>query len=188
MAIQIPILTNGKTTLYTKDTLCTEDIELNVNVDGDGSEPTGTVEIVTNGDHDVAQYATAHVNVPQLDTSDADAVALDIRKGKIAYVKGVKVIGSREVYTGAYSATHYPVTFILNQCHATEAPTVIEKGGQTYFNIYSDSVNATSITVDAVGATVERLSGTGSGTSLYASYKLSNPTQAVTITCTAVAE
>lgn len=35
-----------------------------LNGEGGGPEPTGTVEITTNGTHDVAQYAEAHVAVP----------------------------------------------------------------------------------------------------------------------------
>lgn len=31
---------------------------------GGGSPPTGTINITTNGDHDVTSYATAHVDVP----------------------------------------------------------------------------------------------------------------------------
>lgn len=31
---------------------------------GGGSEPTGTINITSNGTHDVKQYASAEVNVP----------------------------------------------------------------------------------------------------------------------------
>lgn len=60
-----------------------------------GTTISGTKSITSNGTGiDVASYAAVNVAVPQLDTSDANAVATDIRSGKSGYVNGSKVSGS----------------------------------------------------------------------------------------------
>lgn len=56
---------------------------------------SGTKSITANGTGiDVTEYAAVDVAVPQLDTSDANATATDIRSGKSGYVNGSKVNGS----------------------------------------------------------------------------------------------
>jgi hypothetical protein len=63
---QITITENGTKTLKTAGKYCDRDIDVNVNVasGSGGITPTGTIEITENGTHDVANYATAVVDVP----------------------------------------------------------------------------------------------------------------------------
>ena len=61
------------------------------------STPSGTIDITTNGTHDVTNYASANVNVPSsgIDTSDATATADQLLNGAIAYgVNGERITGT----------------------------------------------------------------------------------------------
>ena len=63
--------------------------------------PSGTIDITTNGTHDVTNYASANVNVPSsgIDASDATATAGQLLKDAIAYgVNGERITGTLRYY------------------------------------------------------------------------------------------
>ena len=65
---------------------------------------SGSETKIANGSYDVTNLQTLVVNVPQLDTSDANATSSDIVSGKSAYVNGSKVNGQlviQKYYTGS---------------------------------------------------------------------------------------
>ena len=108
---QVKVTANGTTTLATAGKYCDRNIEINVNVPIPSGyiKPSGSKSITENGTHDVTNYASAVVNVPQKATQFTNV---------LEYADSME-INTRFAINGTYNTTQpnsiIAVTLDLNK-------------------------------------------------------------------------
>jgi hypothetical protein len=121
---QIDIVTNGTTTLATAGKYCDRNIDVNVAVPASGITPTGSINITSNGTHNVANYASAVVNVPTAQPTQftnlysANNVTVNSNLG--SQTNGAAVVMENYNYGNVLKIKH---------SHAANAPVVLRLRG-----------------------------------------------------------
>lgn len=142
-------------------TVCFEEIpqgELLTMLNNNAIRQNGELYFTANGETTLAtqeKYLDGNlkviVDVPQLDTSDANATANDIRYTKSAYVNGVKIEGQMQDYNNEV-ANLYSITATLTNVSAI-IPEYIEEGETLILTITADSGYALPDSVSVSGCT-----------------------------------
>ena len=166
--INIELVAKGSTAAATLDGV---DEKIRAISGGGGITPTGTVNISTNGDHDVTQYATAHVAVPQgitptgtknittngvHDVTNYASANVEVPTSGVSGTLQVTTNGTKNVAPYEYAQVNVPTgTARTSSDVSVSGPTVTIPAGlyssQVTKTVSSGSVPNPSISVSAGG-------------------------------------
>lgn len=115
----------------------------------------GNYTLLPDTGYDAMDSVSISVEVPTIDTSDADAIASDVLKNKTAYVNGQKITGNIPIAQSGASAAATSATY--NTTSKTLSLGVNFTGSPIYINKPYSFVSGAARVVKAIGLTADQI-------------------------------